>query len=91
MEELFGAAPPGTSAFGKRTRAVKDMKLMEATPDEIRRALHSFNVAYPGARCTDIALATHFPLFRPKKIQGPCPECGIGGGHHLGGCSSAGA
>jgi len=87
MEALFGRVVSGTNAHKKRNKAVKDLKLMEATPDELRRAVHSFNVAFPGACCTDMALATHFPRFRPKQIAKPCDECGIGGGRHLGGCS----
>jgi hypothetical protein len=89
MEAIFGTVPAGTSAFGKRTRAVKDLKLMEATPDELRRAVASFNAAFPGAHCTDMALAVHFPLFRPKAIQKPCDECGTGGGMHSADCPQA--
>lgn len=86
MEALFGRVYSGTNAHHKRNRAVKELKLMEATPDELRRVLHSFNVAFPGACCTDMALATHFPRFRPKAIVKPCEQCGVGGGMHAADC-----
>lgn len=88
LEELFGTVPPGTNAHAKRNKAIKDLRLMEATADELRRAYRTFNVSYPNARCTDTALATHFPDLRPKKVQAPCSECGTGGGWHTTDCSS---
>jgi hypothetical protein len=88
MDAIFGPVIAGTSAFGKRTRAVKELKLMEATPVELRRAVASFNAAFPACRCTDMALATHFPLFRPKQITPPCEDCGVGGGIHAADCPS---
>lgn len=86
MEVLFGRVVSGTNAHKKRNKAVKDLKLMGAEPSELPRALHSFNAAFPGACCTDMALATHFPRFRPKQISPPCPECGVGGGTHSADC-----
>jgi hypothetical protein len=87
METLFGRVVSGTNAHKKRNKAVKDLKLMGAEAPELPRALHGFNVAFPGACCTDTALATHFPRFRPRTIAPPCPECGVGGGTHAIDCS----
>lgn len=87
MEVLFGRVVSGTNAHKKRNKAVKDLKLMGAEPAELPRALHGFNAAFPGACCTDMALATHFPRFRPKQIAPPCPDCGVGGGTHAADCS----
>lgn len=87
MEALFGNVADGTNAHRKRNKAVRDLRLMEATAEELPRALHSFNAAFPGACCTDLALATHFPRFRPKQISPPCPECGMSPPMHVGDCS----
>jgi hypothetical protein len=85
--ELCGPVEYGTRAHGKRNAAVKDLMLMKATPDELRRAAAAYNRQWPAAGCTDMALAMHFPLFRPKAIEKPCEECGVGGGTHSIDCS----
>ena len=87
MERLFGRVVSGTNGHKRRNKAVKDLKLMEAIPEELPRALRALNVAFPGITCTDIALATHFAQFRPRQISPPCPECGVGGGIHSIDCS----
>lgn len=90
LEQIFGPVPYGTRAHGKRNLAVKDLRLMEATPDEVCRAKAEFHKAFPACRCTDMALAMHFPLLRPKKISPPCQECGVGGGYHAADCVKVG-
>jgi hypothetical protein len=86
LEELFGPVEHGTRAHGKRNAAERDLRLMNATPEEMRHAVVAYNAQWPAAGCTDMALALHFPLFRPKKIEQPCSECGIGGGCHAADC-----
>ena len=88
MEALFGRVVSGTNAHKKRNKAVRDLKLMDAQPAELDRALRSFNAAFPGACCTDMALATHFPRFRPKQIAQPCAECGMSPPNHAVDCVS---
>jgi hypothetical protein len=87
LVELCGPVEEGTRAHGKRNAAVKDLMLMKATPDELRRAAAAYNRQWPAAGCTDMALAMHFPMFRPKQIAKPCAECGVGGGTHAADCS----
>lgn len=82
MEELFGPVEQGTNAHARRNKAIKDLKLLGAEPEDLPRALASFRASWPRAYCTDIALATHFPLLRPKRVAPPCPDCGVGGGMH---------
>jgi len=89
MESLFGHVVSGTNAHSRRNKAVKDLKLMGAEPSDLPRALHSFQAAFPRACCTDIALATHFPQFRPKQISPPCGECGMSPPMHVADCSRA--
>lgn len=89
MEELFGPVKHGTNSHARRNKAIHDLKLLDAEPDELSRALTAFQASWPKAHCTDIALATHFPLLRPKKIEPPCSECGVGGGMHAEDCPTA--
>ncbi|HEY1309264.1 MAG TPA: hypothetical protein VGF24_37250 [Vicinamibacterales bacterium] len=89
MEVLFGTVVSGTNAHARRNKAVKDLKLLGAEPEDLPRALASFNAAFPRACCTDIALATHFPQFRPRHIDPPCPECGMSPPMHAADCSRA--
>lgn len=88
LEALCGPVETGTRAHGKRNAAVKDLTIMGATPDELRRAFAAYNRQWPAAGCTDMALAMHFPLFRPKKNAAACPDCEMGGGYHSADCDS---
>ena len=78
MEILFGRTVRGTRAHGKRTKAVKDMKLNGATEDTIRYAYEQYLARFSGAICTDIALATHYPLLVDSQIQPPPRRYGYG-------------
>jgi hypothetical protein len=88
MEELFGHVASGTNAHKKRNKAVKDLKLLDATPALIVRAKHAYHSIFAGACCTDIALATHYPMLAPRTIDPPCSSCGVGGGHHSSDCDA---
>lgn len=70
LEALFGTVPPKTNAHGKRNKACADLKRFDATSETIRRAHHQWAAIYPGATCTDTALATHYPqLLRPQSEE----------------------
>jgi hypothetical protein len=70
LTTLFGDVPSKTNAHGRRNRAVADLKRFEATPVTIRRARQQWDAVYPGATCTDIALATHYAqLLRPQSSE----------------------
>jgi hypothetical protein len=88
---LFGTVAPGTSAHGKRNRAVADLKRNGATPELILHAHDKYPKLFDGASLTDTALAKHYPqlVATYKAPVAPCPECGIGAGYHTAGCEAA--
>ena len=78
MEVLFGRVASGTNAHKKRNRAVKDLKLMHADEDTIRYAYEQYLARFSGAICTDIALATHYPLLVDSEVPPPARRYGRG-------------
>jgi len=90
MGALFGQVASGTNAHRKRNKAVKDMKLLGATPESIRYAHRQYQEHFAGTLCTDTALATHYPLlvaaWERAQATPPCPQCGVGGGMHSTDC-----
>ncbi len=74
METLFGHVVSGTQAHKKRNKAVKDLKLMDATPDSLQRAYRSFQSRFTGCTCTDIALATHYPMLSKQSAGSALSE-----------------
>lgn len=92
LEVLFGPAVPGTNAHAKRNKAARDLRAYGATPASLVRAKAKYHQQFDGSACTDIALATHYPLLLPNgsaPVQAPCSECGVGGGLHAEDCASA--
>ncbi len=95
LEAQFGSVAPRTNAHGKRNKAVADLRRHGATPDALRHALERWPRLFPSASITDTALATHYPQLVQGMSSGkgtgeratPCPECGVGGGLHIAGCS----
>lgn len=87
MEELFGRVVDGTNAAKKRNKAVKDLRLMEATPESLVRAHKAYLSQYNGTPCTDTALATHYPQLYQPPPPPPCPFCGLGAGFHAEDCA----
>ena len=78
MEVLFGRVVTGTNAHKKRNRAVKDLKLLHADEDTIRYAYEQYLARFSGAICTDIALATHYPLLVDAEVPAPPRRFGRG-------------
>jgi len=78
MEILFGRVVTGTNAHKKRNRAVKDLKLLGAGEDTIRYAYEQYLARFSGAICTDIALATHYPLLVDAELPPPTRRYGRG-------------
>jgi hypothetical protein len=62
MEVLFGHVVSGTNAHHKRNKAVKDLKLLGASAADLPRLYRLFQARFSGCTCTDVALATHYPL-----------------------------
>ena len=93
LAELFGPVKSGTSAHGKRNKAVRDLKRLDATPESIRMARHRWDRKFEGATPTDMAIATHYPtLMHGVNVAPvpPCPECEMGGGMHAADCPEIG-
>jgi hypothetical protein len=93
LVELFGpVGNAGTSAHGKRNKAVRDFKALGATPDTIRLARKRWERKFEGSTPTDMALAVHYPALMVGvnlAPDPPCPECEVGGGQHAAGCERA--
>jgi hypothetical protein len=91
LEELFEPVAPGTNAHGKRNKAAGDLRKHGATAGLIRGAHRRWPKVFPNVSPTDMAIATHFPQLTAElhTVAAPCPECEIGGGLHVDGCSHA--
>lgn len=91
LAELFGTVASGTSAHGKRNRAVKDLKLSGATAESVKSAHVRYMKHWPSITPTDTGLAKHYPQLMngTAQAQPPCPKCGTGGGMHTADCEEA--
>lgn len=74
LEATFGVVFPGTSAHGKRNRAVRDLRLSGATPESIRSAHRKFQKLWPNILPTDTGLAKHYPQLVNGTIHAPRPD-----------------
>jgi hypothetical protein len=77
MELLFGRVVSGTNAHKKRNKAVKDLKLLNASPEQIAYAFTQYQARF-SCLCTDMALATHYPLLTAAQPQLPPRRYGRG-------------
>lgn len=71
LEAIFGRVASGTSAHGKRNRAVKDLKLSGATPASVASAHRKFQKYWPSITPTDTALAKHYPQLMNGTVHAP--------------------
>jgi hypothetical protein len=68
------------SERGKRNRVVKDLKAVDAKPEEIASRCRAYRKLWPGVALTDTALSAHWskllgpPLIRAGSV---CPVCGV--------------
>lgn len=79
LNDLFGEPAKGTSAFGKRTKAVSDLKKSGATADTINSAYRRWGRVFEGATPTDMAIAVHYARLIHGTVHSPRNGSGVGG------------
>lgn len=52
---------------GKLNAALKELRAVHATPEEIHRRARAYRYKYPGAALSELALADHWSEFSRKK------------------------
>lgn len=81
------------SERGRRNKALKELREVGATPDDVQRRVKTYRRLWPNVTLTATALAANWSLLangngrRSHPPPPPCPECGIGGGMHVADCS----
>lgn len=75
-------------AWGKIVRSLQGAR---ADRDSILAVVAAYRREWPGCTLTVFAIEKWYGHFLRAKRQHakrlPCPECGIGGGHHLADCA----
>jgi len=67
-----------SSARGAANRAIKELREVEAEPEQIVQAARAYRTRYPGAAVTPSALAKHWPSLlegSPAPAQTAAPQC----------------
>jgi DNA-binding Lrp family transcriptional regulator len=64
------------SERGRINKALKDLRAVDATPDQIRKAATRWATTYPGARITATAIAANWTTICPPAEIARCLICG---------------
>ena len=65
-----------SSERGRINRALKDLRDVGATPEQIRKAATKWQTTYPSARLTATAIAANWTTIVPPAEIDRCPICG---------------
>lgn len=71
LEAIFGRVTPGTTAHGKRNKAVSDLRKQGATSESVASAYRKWGRLFDHATPTDMALAKHYPQLVTGTIHAP--------------------
>lgn len=63
------------SERGRINKALKDLRAVGATPEEVRRAASRWATTYPSARLTPTAIAANWTTIVPPAPTATCPTC----------------
>lgn len=75
--EVCGQDPQRLTASerGRINRALKDLREVGATPEQVRKAASKWTVTYPNAKLTPTAIAANWTTIAPPTAILTCPAC----------------
>jgi hypothetical protein len=96
VEEVYGAGTDYQRLTRQEKRrvalAANDLERVKATEQDVRdrAGVYRRHPTYASCALTAQALVHHWNELAPRVVppaSAPCPECGVGGGHHLADCA----